>query len=203
MQKCNRTKLSLHMHLLSERLSYQDHSNYTTFIILPPNIGSKRAIMGAWFSIWMIIGTIITYQILTIKDQQQWLILIIFMCFWAYYAFRVGRGFFWLLWGKELLKIDDNAFWIKKSIKGFGKSIPYYHENIDKIRLSLPKEGSMQIVYEATEWVVGSGTVEIEYFGKIKSFGLKLNESEAKQLYQVVLKRLELKMKTIEKKRYS
>jgi hypothetical protein len=190
------------MHLLSERLSYQDNKETTTLVILPPDLGWKRAVMGAWFSMWLIIGGITTHQWFTNANDQQRLILVIFMCFWAYFAFRVGRGFFWLLWGKELIRIDDSALWVKKSIRGYGKSTPYFHENIEKIRLALPKEGSMQMVYEATEWVVGSGTVEIEYFGKVIAFGFKLSEKEAKQLYQVVLKRLEEKMKMIEKKRY-
>jgi hypothetical protein len=119
------------------------------------------------------------------------------MTFWAYYAIKVIRSFFCLMWGKELIKIDEAAFFYKKSIKGYGKSIPYYLDNIKKIALFHPKEKSIQAVWEASPWIRGGERIEFEYLGKMVRFGRKLNEKEAKLLFTLITKRMEERLRKI------
>ena len=98
------------MKWIGKRISFVDEKFRTTVVIHPKEDNKVKALMGAWFGMWLTIGAIVIWSYFTfdLTDQER-VIIYVFMAFWLYYAVRVGRGFFWLLWGKELLKIDETA----------------------------------------------------------------------------------------------
>jgi len=186
------------MKWIGERISFVDDKKRTTFVIYPENIGWQKALMGAWFFMWLTIGGTMIWALTALKlTNQENIIIVVFLSFWLYYAVRVGRTFFWLLWGKEMLKIDETAFTIKNTIRGYGKATPYFIENIKKVRIQQPKENSIQSVWENSPWIRGGERLEFDYMGKTIRFGRKINPKDAKLLFNVVTKRIEeqLKMK--------
>jgi hypothetical protein len=188
---------------IGERISFLDDKSKTTFVIYPEDITWHKALMGGWFAMWLCIGATMAWAISLDLSEQEFIIVLVFLTFWAYYAFRVGRSFFWILWGREMLKVNETALFIKKSVKGFGKTTPYYIENIRKIRVEFPKENSIQAVWEASPWIRGGERLEFDYLGKTIRFGRKLNEKDAKLLFSVITKRIEDQLKIKEKKRKS
>lgn len=180
------------MKWIGERTSFVDDKNKTTIIISAEDIGWQKALMGAWFFMWVTIGAIMIWAFSVLKlSQQEQIIILIFLVFWAYYAYRVGRQFFWLLWGKEYLKINEVGLSIKRGIKTYGKAKIYFLENITKMRIQEPKENSIQAVWEASPWIRGGERIEFDYLGKVIRFGRKLNQKESKLLFQLVTKRIE------------
>lgn len=180
------------MKWIGERISFVDDKKKTTIIIEPENKFWVNGLMGAWVSMWMVIGGISIWALFTlVLTEQETVIMFVFLMFWLYYAVRVGRSFFWLLWGRESIKIDETSLIYKKSIKGYGKATPYYVDNISKIRLAIPKENSLQAVWEASPWVKGGERLEFDYMGKVIRFGRKLNEKDAQQLFKFVTKKVE------------
>ena len=111
--------------------------------------------------------------------------------FWFYYAVKVARSFLWLLWGKELIKVNEAALFYKRSIKNYGKSTPYYLENIKKIQTYQPKSNSFQAVWEASPWVRGGERIEFEHLGKTIRFARKLNERDTKLFFNLITKKVE------------
>jgi hypothetical protein len=99
--------------------------------------------------------------------------------------------FFWLLYGSENIKLDKISLTIKTSIKGYGKAKQFYIENIEKVRVSIPKENSFQAAWENSPWIRGGERLEFDYLGKTIRFGRKLNEQESKLLFQLLTKRLD------------
>jgi len=180
------------MKWIGERISYVDKDNKTTFVILPNNVGWHKSLIGAWFCMWIVIGATIGWSFTAFSfTQQEQIILVIFLVFWFYYFLRVGRSFFWLLYGKELLKVDQISLVIKNSTKGYGKAKEFYLENIEKIRVSIPKPNSIQSIWENSSWIRGGERLEFDYRGKTIRFGRKLTEQESKLLFQVLTKRVE------------
>lgn len=152
--------------------------------------------MGAWVAMWMVIGGIVTWSYFTFEmTDQEKIIIFVFMTFWVYYAIRVTRTFLWLMWGTEFLKIDDVAMTVKKSIKGYGRAVPYYIENIQKMQMYVPEQGSFQATWEASPWIRGGERIEFEYMRKMIRLGRKLEEKDAKLLFNLVSKRIEEKVK--------
>lgn len=184
------------MKWIGKRISYNDEATKTTFIITPQEPGFIKALMGAWFFMWLAIGVTIIWSFFVMKfTEQEQIILAIFMVFWLYYFIRVGRSFLWMLYGSEFLKIDKISVTIKPSIKHYGKAKLFYLENIKKIRVTVPKEKSFQSAWESSPWVRGGERIEFEYLGKTVRFGRKLNEQEAKLLFQAITKRIEDQLK--------
>jgi len=180
------------MKWIGERISFVDDKNKTTIVIYPENIKWVKGAMGAWVAMWFTIGAVIVWSYFTFELKNQVKIIIyIFMSFWVYYAFRVTRSFLWMMWGKELIKIDEVAFYYKRSIRNYGKSIPFYLENIKKMNLFVPEPHSFQSAWEASPWIQGGERVEFEYLGKVIRLARKLNDKDAKLLFNVVTKKVE------------
>lgn len=180
------------MKWIGERISFVDDQNKLTVVIYPEAKGLTKSIMGAWFAMWIMIGAIVVWSYFMFKlTEQENIIIYIFMAFWAYFAVRVGRSFFWLLWGKELIKIDEAAFGYKKSIKTYGGVKRYLLDNISKMRKYEVKEGSFQAIWEASPWVKGGERLEFDYLGKVVRFGRKISEKDGKLLFKLLSKRIE------------
>jgi hypothetical protein len=184
------------MKWIGNRISFEDDKLKTTIVIRPEDKPLVKALMGAWVAMWMVIGvTVAWYYFNFDMTKQEKIIVFVFMTFWFYYAFRVFRSFFWIMWGKELIKIDEAALTYKKSIKGYGRAIPYYLENINKMCVQMPEANSIQTAWESTPWIRGGERLEFEYMNQIVRFGRKIEEKEAKLLYNLIKKRIEDQLK--------
>ena len=184
------------MKWIGERVSFEDDKGVTTIVIRPEDKVLEKGLMGAWVAMWMTIGVIMVWSYFTFDlTQQEEIIVCVFMAFWAYYAFKVSRSFVWLMWGKELIKINEASLTYKRSVKRYGKAVPYYLENIKKMKLEFPDQNSIQKVWESSPWVNGGERFEFEYLGKVIRFGRKLNEKDAKLLFNVLTKRIEDQLK--------
>jgi hypothetical protein len=184
------------MKWIGNRTSFVDDSKRTTIVINPENIFWQKGMMGAWFAMWMVIGFTMVWAMNTLKlTEQEKLIVVIFLVFWAYYFIRVGRALFWLFWGKEYIKIDRDGLVIKRSIKGYGKTHSYFLENIQKVRVQMPKESSLQAVWENSPWIQNGERIEFDYIGKKIRLGKKLNEKDSKLLFQLITKKIEEHLK--------
>jgi hypothetical protein len=184
------------MKWIGERISFLDSQQKTTILIESEKNFWVNALMGSWLSMWVTIGTIIVwaYFSIALSDEEK-IALAVFMSFWLYFTIRISRAFFWLIWGKESIKIDETALYYKRSIRGYGRSHVYYLENIRKIRLFTPKEKSFQSVWEASPWIRGGERLEFDYMNKVVRFGRKLNEKDSKLLYQLITKKVEERLK--------
>ena len=109
-----------------------------------------------------------------------------------YYAFRISKAYLWLIFGKELLKLDRDGFHIKNSFFSYGKLRTYYFSNIKDFQFDIPENRTIRAVWESSPWVSGGERFEFEYFGKHKKFGRKLNLKESKLLFDL----LKAKIKT-------
>ncbi len=188
------------MKFIGENISFVDTDTKTTIIIVPKTSGIFKSLFGAWVCMWFILGcagawgwyTFVGTDQNEANAQQQHIIMLVFMAFWTYYFYRVVRSFLWVMFGKELIKIDKIAFTIKRAYRSFGKMNEYYIENIKKMELHLPKERSFQQAYENSPWIQGGERIQFEYMNKNIRFGRKLNEKDAKLLFQLVTKKVEI-----------
>lgn len=180
------------MKWIGNRISFNEEKDIATFVIYPEKKGINISLMGAWCAMWLTIGAVMTWAFFTLNfSETEQIITVVFMTFWFYYAQKVGRSFLWMLWGKEMIKINQTELIYKKAIKSYGKAIPYFHENIHKIRMSVPKENSIQTVWESSPWVVGGERIEFDYMGKVIRLGRKIDEKEAKMVFQMITKRVD------------
>jgi len=195
------------MKWIGRRISFVDHEAKTTIIITPDTPGIFKGLIGAWVFMWGAVGAYLIWYLiesygktkLTAKQlstlQQEQIIIVVFLVFWIYYFVRIGRVFLWLNWGREYIKIDKIALTLKPSIGKYGRAKEYFIENISKISVFTPEKNSLQAAWENSPWIRGGERVEFEYFGKRVRFGRKLEEQDAKQLFQLVTKKIDEHLK--------
>ena len=188
------------MKWIGKRISFVEDKNKTTIVINPADVGWVKSAMGAWVFMWYTIGWAVSWAYFNqVLNQQEVLILFIFAVFWVYYAVRVSKSWFWLMWGKELIKIDEVSLSYKRSIRKYGKAHKYLLENISKMRMSHPKENSVQAAWEKSPWIVGGERLEFDYVGKVIKFGRKLDEKDAQLLFKFITKKVESQIRTNKK----
>lgn len=180
------------MKWIGKRISFIDDKSKTTIVIYPQDAPIMKALMGAWMAMWLVIGGIVIWSFTVFElTNQEVIILVIFLSFWFYYAIQVIRSWAWLMWGKELIKIDQVAFTYKKSVRNYGKASAYYIENIKEMKMNMPKENSFQGAWEKSAWSKGGERFDFEYMGKIIRFGRKLDHKDADLLFKLITKRVE------------
>lgn len=186
------------MKWIGERISFVDDKERTTIVIYPERIGWINSLMGAWVAMWWTIGLTVIWAFFKLElTDQETIAIFVFLTFWAYYAFRVTRSYLWLIWGKELIKIDEVSLIYKRSIKSYGKAVHYYLENISQLRLYHPKERSLQSAWEASPWIRGGERIEFDYHQKLVKFGRKLNENDSKLLFKFITKKLDDRLRKL------
>ena len=175
------------MKWIGNRISFVDDKEKTTIIIVPEKSNFVNAMMGAWLAMWVTIGIALIWAFFVLDlTQEEKLMVGVILAPWAYYLFRVSRQFIWLLWGKEMLKLNKLGIAYKKDVKGYGKAILYYYDNMAELEVYVPKTKSLQYVWEKSPWIRGGERLQFEYTGKFVRFGRKLEEKEVKLLFQLI-----------------
>lgn len=187
------------MKWIGERISFVDNKESISFVIYPPKIGWKKVMIVIWFALWILIGGYVTTQFYKDYSQDEKIALFVFMSFWLYFAIRVLRTLLYLYYGREYIKLDDHTLRIKQSIGQYGKSRQFFLENITKLKVEYPKENSFKKIYEDSAWVKGENRIQFESIAKKYSFGRKLNEKDAKMVFNILTRRMEKSLKTKKK----
>ena len=183
------------MKWIGNRVSYVDNKDITTIVIYPERSTWKNNLLLAWFTMWILIGAYVILQLFMEYTREEKLMLIIFLSFWSYFTLRVGKSTFWQLKGKELIKINDQALIIKKSIFSYGKAQTYFLENIKKIRVDEAKATNLGYQFEQSIWVVGGERITFDYQGKSVRIARKLNEQDTKLLFRLITTRMDARLK--------
>lgn len=195
--------------MIGDRISTEDHENSTTVIISPKLGGWKEIVLFLWvlgftfagcYMIYLLaFGGIDQLNVGTNFDQevreQQKIYLIVFIGFWAYFEYITVKAVLWYRFGKELLMIDSEALSVKRSIFNYGKANRYFFENIKDLRVEEKESTSFSNFFENAYWTVGTDTIQLDYFGKKKSFGRRVEEKNAKLLVRFIIDRVKKQKK--------
>jgi hypothetical protein len=188
---------------ISDRISTFTDKAYTSIIIFPKRKRWKEALLFAWTLGFTFVGVYLIYVLFfdmnSINNsqtqlegnpvevlRQQKIYLTIFIAFWVYFEFKVVKGLLWVVLGKEMIKIDSDAIFIKNSILSYGKSNRYFHENIKKMELIEHKEFSFGFDYENAFWRKGTDSIIFDHKTKPISFGRKLDAQTARLLLRFI-----------------
>lgn len=176
---------------ISERVSYKEHGDKTTIVISTAIERWKEGLMLIWLLSWTLCGMYFAYELFFNHPGEDLKVaLFIMLSFWAFFEYRIGKAFLWRKYGMEFIKIEDNQFFIKNSIKGYGKAIPYFSDNIKNIHLLEKKETSALSFLENSFWFVGGETIGLYHKDKLVKLGKQLSKEEAKKLVEFLKKNL-------------
>lgn len=175
------------MEIVSERVSIDRGGGRTSVVISARLPKWKEALLVAWFVSWVVVGALMVRELTTLGQGdplRQYIM--VFLAFWAYFLFKVGRAVLWRTRGFEQWRLKDGVLTIKDSIFGFGKAHTYFVENIRKLGALNIDRTSFKYQLNDSFWTVGGERLGFEHLGRKVTFGKGLNEAEAKRVIAVL-----------------
>lgn len=193
---------------IGDRISTKDHQDHTTIIIYPKKEKVKEFLLLLWVLGFTFVGIYMFYLLLwglddvlvngddveEIRDKQK-IYLIVFLGFWIYFEYKTVMALLWYKFGKELIKIDDVAVSIKRSIFSYGKASRYLFENIKDFKTVEQDNTTFSHFFDNAYWTIGTDALSFSYFGKTKLFGRRLDEKSAKLLLRFIDDRVKKRMR--------
>lgn len=183
--------------VISEKLSYNATKDFLNVVILGKIERWKETLLITWCLAWVFCGGIVINEYIVATDREMRMGLLVFLMFWAYFLFTIGRITLYRKGGNELVRIEGDKLILKRSYFTFGKSKTYFIENIDKVVNLELAEKSIAFAFENTWWVLGGYKLAFDYNGKQVKFGMQINNSERDFLRNLLNKRVKANLKTI------
>lgn len=193
---------------IGDRISIEDFEQTTTIVIRPLRSKIKEFFLLIWVLGFTFVGFTMLYllftdfaglnynDVITAEDKDsQFIYGIVFMGFWFYFEYKTVKALLWYRFGKELIKIDNDALFLKKSILTYGKANRYFFENIKNFHQRKFEEGSFGGFFENAYWALGTDELVFQYQGKTKSFGRRLDEKSGRLLLRLIDDRVRRKLK--------
>ncbi len=196
---------------IGQRISFFDDKKVCSIVIYPARKRWKEALLFTWLLAYSFVGIYMIYLLLfgldTIDNsafqgdktevlRNQKIYLTVFIAFWAYFEYKVLRGFLWLIKGKELIKITKSELIIKNSILGYGKAYKVFIDNIKDFNMVEHKTFSFGFDYENAFWRQGTNSLSFTANGKSIGFAKKIAEKEANLLMRLMKDRMKKLSKT-------
>ena len=173
---------------IGERIEFWKEKSNVTVHISGKVKGWQESLLFAWLIMWSLCGLYIAFYFFQAKVTEEKIFLFVYLIFWGYFEYIVGKTWFWRKWGKEVIKIHEGNLEITNQIRKSGNTERYFTQNISELGLVKNTNLSFVAVYFNSFWIRGGEVLSFKYMGKEIRFGRQLSEEEAKRLLTVLRK---------------
>jgi hypothetical protein len=178
------------MNFLSERLGWIREQDVLTLYIKSSVKEDEMnlRIMKIWVILWIATGLILVWQGVLEPNIQIRIYLLVFLVFWAYYAIRVLKAYYFKKYGYEILRIQNGQVLYRKDIKHWkGKPMIYRISGKKPFKTVDNKSGFLQVYFDS--FLSGAvGNVGAGEGKNLFRFGIHLNENDSEKLLRFLNK---------------
>jgi hypothetical protein len=175
---------------IGKRISVLKHNEVASFVILPTDTNWKLYLLTAWLFLWTASGCVVLANYFSLTNANTKLVVIMWLCFWAYFEFKIGKAFLFRKFGKEKIWIKGDKFYYWCDIAGRGKKLEFDKELIKDLEQIEKKKSDFFANMNESFWVIGGESISFNYAAKSYKIGIQLTEEDAREL----LKRVKLAM---------
>ncbi len=175
---------------IGNRIDVVEEGSETTITISGRTERWKESVLLFWLLAWTVCGMVVGSQLFGEDDKSIFIMYIVYLGFWAYFEYKIGHAMIWRVWGKEVIKLEPKYMWLKRDIRGYGKVSQYFTDNMRQIKLTDLSNKPFAKAYNESFWVVGGERLSFEYLGEEKGFAYQLNESDTRQLLNLLKKKV-------------
>ena len=178
------------MEYIGKRISIQRKEAEASIVILSTADKTKNGWLTIWFILWTISGMIVFSQYFVMKEENEKVMLLVWLFFWAYFEYKIFKVFMWRKFGVEKIKIRNGKLQYKRDRAGKGKIREYQLNLIKDLRLIELKENSFADNLNQSYWVIAGERLVFDYEGKEIKLGLQLEEKDAELLLKEIRKKI-------------
>lgn len=175
---------------ISERSSYV-RSEGELSIVISSSADKKRAwFVGAILLLWLVGGGFIIANYFTLTDQKAKLMTIVWLAFWLYFTYVMGKAFSWQLSGREIIKVKDEKLFYKRDTSGRGLVNNFPLKSIKNLKAAEDKSGSWIRMFGADFWSIDCDSISFQSDDREIMFGYKLTEKEKEKIIKLLKKEI-------------
>ena len=168
--------------VIGKRISTLKADGVSSFVIIPTDTNWKLYMLFTWFLLWSVSGVIILVNYFTLTNANTKTMVLVWLGFWAYFEFKIGKALLFKKFGKEKIWIKNGKFNYWRDVAGRGKKLEFDIELIKDLQLiEKNKRDFFQFMNESF-WVLGGESISFTYGAKIYRLGIQLTEDDAKEL---------------------
>lgn len=171
---------------IGKRISVMKEGDTASFVILPSDANWKVWLLFAWLFLWTVSGVIVAANYFTLSNANMKLVLIMWLGFWAYFEFKIGRAFLFRRFGKEKVWIRGGKLFYWRDIAGRGKKLEFDKELIKDLEVIEKNRKDFFASMNESFWVIGGESIVFNYGAKVYRFGIQLPDAEARELVRQV-----------------
>lgn len=142
-----------------------------------------------WLGGWACGEFFAVRQLLRKPEISANLFLISWLGMWTVFGVMAIWSWFWMLSGREVIRIGSGVLAIRREVFGIGATKEYSLTEIRDLRVGPPE-------YQSRRNMIPGGTIVFDYGAKTYRFGQGVDEAEAKQLVREILSRYPIAERT-------
>jgi hypothetical protein len=163
---------------ISQRASFVKNEKELSIVISSATDRKKARNIGIILFFWLIGGILIGVNYFQLEDKNTKMFILVWMAFWFYFTYVIGKAFLWQRNGKELIKVREGKLIYKKDVSGRGVVLDYPLNEITNMRKYGEKTPEWIKRFGGDYWSVDCDSIAFDYEGKEIPLGYKLNEKE-------------------------
>ena len=94
--------------IIGKRISVLKDDEVASFVIKPTDANWKTHLLTVWLVLWTVSGIAVAVNYFSLTNTNYKLVVIMWMSFWAYFEFKIGKESFKNLSEEEVLEITKN-----------------------------------------------------------------------------------------------
>lgn len=171
---------------IGKRVSVYRDGDVASFVILPSDASWKIYLLFAWLFLWTVSGVIVGANYFTLTNTNMKLVVIMWLGFWAYFEFKIGKAFLFRRFGKEKVWIKGGKLYYWRDIAGKGKKLEFEKDLIKDLEVIEKNKGDFFASMNESFWVIGGESIVFNYGAKVYRLGVQLPEADARELVRQV-----------------
>jgi hypothetical protein len=175
---------------ISKRASFVKNEKELSIVISSATDRSKAKNLGIILALWLIGGIVIGVNYFFIEDKNTKMFILVYLAFWLYFSYVIGKAFMWQWNGKELIKIRDGKLIYKKDVSGRGMVIDYPLGEIKNFRKYGEKTPGWVKRIGGDYWSVDCDSIAFDYEEKEIPLGYMLDEKEQATILKLLKERV-------------
>jgi len=172
--------------LIGKRISVLREGDTASFVILPSDASWKIYLLFGWLFLWTVSGVIVAANYFTMPNLNMKLVLIMWLAFWAYFEFKIGKAFLFRRFGKEKIWVKGGRLYYWRDIAGRGKKLEFDKELVKDFEVIEKNKKDFFASMNESFWVIGGESLVFSYGAKTYRLGIQLPEADARELLRQV-----------------
>lgn len=168
--------------LIGKRISVLKSDDLYSFVIIPSDSKTKVYLLFGWLFLWTVSGVVVAANYFTMPNANMKLVIIMWLAFWAYFEFKIGKAFLFRRFGKEKIWVKGGKLFYWRDIADRGKKLEFDKELIKDFELIQKNKKDFFGSMNESFWVIGGESIIFNYGAKPYRLGIQLPEEDAKEL---------------------